>query len=601
MSLGVSIASRPKAVFGALTSEYLITICHQIIFLATGIFTTICNQHIFYQGGAEPSTMLLSFPTYAGMFLVVLLPISRKPAYISQRKVFFSAMFDVGSNVLCMLGLQIVGSGVFQIHFDEAAERFILGITITLIGCVGYAGSYVINEFILSKGSASIVPQQLCLMVGTYGCLAHLLYFGCYTIPHWDSLVSYKVREKGGHMETILFLYFLLVVSAFLHNMSFFHLICHTGAVSTGILTALRAIGVFIVSGVWFCEHNPAQCLTTNKSIAACVVGFGAILYSIGKLSSNPSDGAMDAGLNEKGSAALETLDLRRREAEIRGRLSSPECSWECNARPRGCEPGSDRAHMRQQACLSWSTCGSANSWDNRSLLKLGTCFLSRAATGGHDMCYLRVLEPPDMERGSAKEPDPRHRLGGEGVAAEEEKKSHAMAKSGVFQPPAMLVSLLTHLRVLLSHLHTVAASAAPCENPQMPSNGPWVLMACKTSSTEASSPQPQVSDNVARALQGMRGRETFEDRGAVLHPLLPPAPPVGLDLPCESWARRAARLCVQSGGDGATRGCRRKTDIQQTCTRESSSLSPRSPSLELLCPCPSVSPSSLTRIGASR
>uniref|UniRef100_A0A7S0HS69 EamA domain-containing protein n=1 Tax=Hanusia phi TaxID=3032 RepID=A0A7S0HS69_9CRYP len=354
MSLGVSIASRPKAVFGALTSEYLITICHQIIFLATGIFTTICNQHIFYQGGAEPSTMLLSFPTYAGMFLVVLLPISRKPAYISQRKVFFSAMFDVGSNVLCMLGLQIVGSGVFQvlyasvvcfnailsrfflgkrqgwtqwlglfsiacglavtsqdsmmIHFDEAAERFILGITITLIGCVGYAGSYVINEFILSKGSASIVPQQLCLMVGTYGCLAHLLYFGCYTIPHWDSLVSYKVREKGGHMETILFLYFLLVVSAFLHNMSFFHLICHTGAVSTGILTALRAIGVFIVSGVWFCEHNPAQCLTTNKSIAACVVGFGAILYSIGKLSSNPSDGAMDAGLNEKGSAALETL-----------------------------------------------------------------------------------------------------------------------------------------------------------------------------------------------------------------------------------------------------------------------------------------------------
>ena len=115
MSLGVSVSSRPKAVLGSFSSDYLLTVCHQIIFLATGIFTTICNQHIFYQGGAEPSTMLLSFPTYAGMFLVVLLPISRKPAYISQRRVFFSAVFDVGSNVLCMLGLQIVGSGVFQV------------------------------------------------------------------------------------------------------------------------------------------------------------------------------------------------------------------------------------------------------------------------------------------------------------------------------------------------------------------------------------------------------------------------------------------------------------------------------------------------------
>jgi hypothetical protein len=35
----------------------------QVIFLATGIITTICNQLVTYSGAGEKSSLLLSIPT----------------------------------------------------------------------------------------------------------------------------------------------------------------------------------------------------------------------------------------------------------------------------------------------------------------------------------------------------------------------------------------------------------------------------------------------------------------------------------------------------------------------------------------------------------
>lgn len=50
---------------------------HAALFLATGICSTICNQMVFYHGASQPKSMLLSFPTYIGMILVVLLPLPK--------------------------------------------------------------------------------------------------------------------------------------------------------------------------------------------------------------------------------------------------------------------------------------------------------------------------------------------------------------------------------------------------------------------------------------------------------------------------------------------------------------------------------------------
>lgn len=43
---------------------------HQALFLITGVASTICAQLVTYHGGAHPSTLMLSWPSYVGMLLV---------------------------------------------------------------------------------------------------------------------------------------------------------------------------------------------------------------------------------------------------------------------------------------------------------------------------------------------------------------------------------------------------------------------------------------------------------------------------------------------------------------------------------------------------
>ena len=92
---------------------------HRISFLLTGIFSTIMNQVIFYQGVGDPSTGFISLPTYLGMLSVLILPVSRTPSAIQQWKIAGSASADVCANALCVLGLQVVGSGVYQVLYSS--------------------------------------------------------------------------------------------------------------------------------------------------------------------------------------------------------------------------------------------------------------------------------------------------------------------------------------------------------------------------------------------------------------------------------------------------------------------------------------------------
>ena len=92
---------------------------HRVSFLLTGIFTTIVNQLIFYNGVGDPSTGFLSLPTYLGMLSVAMMPIARTPSSVPQYKIMGSATIDVSAHVLCMLGLQVVGSGVYQVLYSS--------------------------------------------------------------------------------------------------------------------------------------------------------------------------------------------------------------------------------------------------------------------------------------------------------------------------------------------------------------------------------------------------------------------------------------------------------------------------------------------------
>ena len=53
-----------------------------------------------------------------------------------------------------------------------------------------------------------------------------------------------QMKARGGNARTVAALYLGLTLSSFLHNLAYFNLLRLTGAVSTGVLTALRTIGM---------------------------------------------------------------------------------------------------------------------------------------------------------------------------------------------------------------------------------------------------------------------------------------------------------------------------------------------------------------------
>ena len=286
--------------------------------------------------------------------------------------IFYSALIDVLSNVLCMIGLYMIGSGLFQVSFyscvhqlqhqslqisrpcpNNESERqaiysavicfaailsrlvlkhsltwtqifgistifaglasasidavllpedstditagseelqILAGIGVTLLGCVGYAGSYVLNEYILLT-APMLPPKRLCALVGRWGCLLLAAYLAGHTLPNWKASVEEPMRARQADPGTIAGLYAGLTASSFLHNIAYFNLLRLTGAVSTGVLTALRTIGVFLASGWLFCDAAPVQCLTAQKLFAVLVICAGVVAYAAGSLPARPASG----------------------------------------------------------------------------------------------------------------------------------------------------------------------------------------------------------------------------------------------------------------------------------------------------------------------
>jgi hypothetical protein len=65
--------------------------------------------------------------------------------------------------------------------------------------------------------------------------------------------------------------------------MAYFELVESTGAVATGVLQALRAVCVFGISHVWFCEQDSGQCYNSWKGLATVVVVMGVMAFAAAK------------------------------------------------------------------------------------------------------------------------------------------------------------------------------------------------------------------------------------------------------------------------------------------------------------------------------
>ncbi|CAJ0827598.1 2739_t:CDS:2 [Entrophospora sp. SA101] len=160
-------------------------------------------------------------------------------------------------------------------------SRSMFGMILVSFATLGYACIYVFSDLILNmKTPYDMIPpspETICFLIGSFGTGFSMIYIIFYTIPNWDILITQEMAKLSQHDSTftIIFIYLLLIIVSFAHNLAYYWLMKHLGNVSTGLLNSVRAIVVFGLSHWFFCQLDSGQCFNIWKGLsAAVVVGF---------------------------------------------------------------------------------------------------------------------------------------------------------------------------------------------------------------------------------------------------------------------------------------------------------------------------------------
>ncbi|KAK4509276.1 uncharacterized protein ATC70_007626 [Mucor velutinosus] len=361
----------------SISGETLYIGFHQVMFLITGLCTTLGTQWLFYHGAATGDSYLAQLAQYLGMVLVgLIIPVllrnkQKKYSIINQeehdhdidmvqlnhptqdehipttaisqyeegpiphKSVIKLAVLDVFANFCVTVGFAIVGSGMYQVIYSSvviwcalltwlfmkrtlstmqwiaifgtsaglaissmdnftssaevdaqsAAKTTILmfGTLMTLGGTFFYSCVYVYSDYIMSQQKPPPLPARICFYSGIYTSIISLVWISLYTLPRFDQLIHLK---EGTTMDSVWFIYLLVVVANASHSWNYYELIDRTGSVATGILQGLRAVLIYIISDAWYCESDSAQCFTAFKGVGSLLVIGCVLLFTIGRSAS---------------------------------------------------------------------------------------------------------------------------------------------------------------------------------------------------------------------------------------------------------------------------------------------------------------------------
>ncbi|KAJ3199532.1 hypothetical protein HDU67_002719 [Dinochytrium kinnereticum] len=117
----------------------------------------------------------------------------------------------------------------------------------------------------------------------------------------------------------VLMMYLFLLLASLGHSLSYFDLVESTGGVATGVIQALRAVGVFGLSHFWFCGTDQAQCFTPWKGVATVVVVTGVVGFAIVKSMEGGAGGVEMSGYDEVTLEDFEDPDLEAPGVENNG------------------------------------------------------------------------------------------------------------------------------------------------------------------------------------------------------------------------------------------------------------------------------------------
>lgn len=147
------------------------------------------------------------------------------------------------------------------------------------ITTVLYSIEYVLIEKLL-QGKDAPSDNELCYKMGFYGLIVSCSYIIIKVIPNWSTVFIHNITIHHGSGLLILISYFWIFNSNFAHNWAYFILLKNSGAVSTGINQALRAVGVFVISGICFCDLQESQCFNSFKFLSLIIVMVGVLRYA---------------------------------------------------------------------------------------------------------------------------------------------------------------------------------------------------------------------------------------------------------------------------------------------------------------------------------
>lgn len=200
---------------------------------------------------------------------------------LSQTKIFALVVifFGLSISALGTSSSSTSSSSSSSSTYDSSSTKLV-GIGFTLLCTAMYGLHYVVSESVVGTPH----PPSLTLIqgiTGGYALTVLTIYSLFHTVPNFNILVIDNVKHANGNVYVVVTVYFLLVFSAFLHSVTYFRLISSMGSVSTGVLQSLRAVTVFGLSAILFCdEYHHENCFNMMKLASTLVVVCGILIYS---------------------------------------------------------------------------------------------------------------------------------------------------------------------------------------------------------------------------------------------------------------------------------------------------------------------------------
>lgn len=157
-----------------------------------------------------------------------------------------------------------------------------LGIGLSLAGVLCWAVVYALNERILGD-KYRVPPRLLCQSLGMVSSCVFAIYICLYTLPNIHRLFLEPIAAQNTSLPVVVVIYVLIGVSSYAHNISYFVMMSDVGAVTTGVLSSVRAVLIFGLSSIMYCNNDATQCYTGMKAVATLLVALGVVLFSSGK------------------------------------------------------------------------------------------------------------------------------------------------------------------------------------------------------------------------------------------------------------------------------------------------------------------------------